>query len=81
MKYVTLNTRQVGQRVSRGTLPEFSKDGKVVCPSGHWLGDTESLRFWEKGMETVCGRKPHKGQRVAAIARYPALGIQIDTRL
>ena len=81
MKYTTLSTRQVGQRIRRHTLPESSDDGKVVCPLGHWIGDTEGLRFWEKGMQIVCGRKPHKGQMLPAIARYPSLGIQIDTRL
>jgi hypothetical protein len=73
-----LSTRQVGQRIRRKTLPEFSDGGIVscICHPRTFLGDTESLRFWQKGSKVWC---PKKRRFVHALARYSALGITIDT--
>jgi hypothetical protein len=79
-KIEVLSTRQVGQRIRRGTLPEYSDGGYVRCarhPNVAMEGQTESLRFWQKGSKiscVKCGKWQH------ALAVFPALGIAIDCR-
>ncbi len=74
-----LSTKQVGQRIRRGTLPEYSDGGFVSCachnsPTG---GQTESLRFWSKGDKVGCSIN---GNMADALAVFPAIGVTIDTR-
>lgn len=82
-----LSTKQVGQRIRRGTLPLYSK-GEVRCtchPDLPQKAQTESLRFWQKGMMVGCGgsKRVPGGYAVMApaLAVFPEIDIAIDTTL
>ena len=76
-----LSTRQVAQRVSRGSLPE-SSPGKACCAchpnDPREEAQTETLRFWSKGDKISC---IETRKWAPALPFFPQLNIFIDTRL
>lgn len=71
------NTRQVGQLIRHGTLPEYADGGYLACRKhGMTDGKTEMLR-WQKGSKIYCAQC---AKWVPALVCFPLLGVEIDCR-